>query len=240
MFKKILKTDDNIKIAINHYQTNHNQVIILAPGWFMTKDSSAFDSMAREFARDFDVISLDFRGHGCSSGFYTFTSKENFDLKAVVDYAKKSYLKVYLAGFSLGGALVLIHGAQFCNVDKIIAISAPDEFNKIENQFWRPEAFVPTFKKFELKRWLSVRPSLIIRKKVKPIDIVQNIKVPILFIAGKKDPTICFYHTKALYEKAVSQKKYELFENGIHAEDLYLDEPARFMSVCTNFLKGEG
>ena len=102
---------------------------------------------------------------------------------------------------------------------------------------WKKEAFIPTLKKFELNRWLSVRPSIIIRKKIKPIDIVQQIKIPILFIAGKKDPTVYCWHTQKLYENAECEKRFELFENGIHAEDLFLDEPERFVNLCVNWLK---
>lgn len=234
-----LTTEDNIKIALNHYNNNRDEVVIVAHGWFMTKDSNAFKQISEEFFKHFDVITLDFRGHGKSAGFYTFTSKEIFDLKTVVDYAKEKYSKIYLAGFSLGGALVLIHSAKFSDIDKIIAVSAPSDFDKIENQVWRKEAFIPTFKKIELKRWFSVRPSVIIRKKIKPIDIIDKITVPTLFVAGKKDPTVHFWHTQKLYEKAVCPKQFELFENGIHAEDLYLDEPERFINLCINFLKSQ-
>lgn len=232
-----LTTEDNVKIALNHYQNNRDEVVIIAHGWFMTKDSKAFLKISEELYKHFDVITLDFRGHGKSSGFYTFTSKEILDLKSVVDYAKKQYSKIYLAGFSLGGAQVLIHSAEYNDVDKIIAVSAPCDFDKIENQIWKKEAFIPTFKKFELKRWLSVRPCVIIRDKIKPIDIVDKITVPTLFVAGKNDPTVHFWHTQKLYEKAVCPKQFELFENGIHAEDLYLDEPERFINLCINFLK---
>ncbi|MBO6088118.1 alpha/beta fold hydrolase [bacterium] len=238
MIELSLKTKDDISIKINQYKTGHNEVVIICPGWFMTKDSNAFTKIAEELSKDFDIISMDFRGHGKSSGFYTFTSKETSDLQSVVDFAKQNYSKIYLAGFSLGGAQVLIHEALYHNVDKIIAVSAPSDFDKIENKVWRKEAFIPTFKKFEWKRWISIRPSLIIQTKIKPVDIVKQINVPVLFIAGKKDPTVCPWHTQKLYEKAVCPKKFELFENGIHAEDLYLSEPKRFINLCLEFLKG--
>ena len=127
-----LKTQDGIKIAINHHKTGHDEVLIIAHGWFMTKDSSYFVDMANVFSKNFDVISMDFRGHGKSSGVYTFTSKEPQDMKTVVDYAKEHYKKIYLMGFSLGGALVLIHSALEKDVDKVIAVSAPHSFLKIE------------------------------------------------------------------------------------------------------------
>jgi pimeloyl-ACP methyl ester carboxylesterase len=236
--KLTLKTSDDIKIAVKHYQGGKDEVLIIAPGWFMTKDTCSFSDMAQEFASRFDVIAMDFRGHGKSSGLYTFTSKESADLKAVVDFAKQKYEKVYLIGFSLGGALVLIHGANEKNVDKIIAVSAPHSFDEIENQMWRPEAwFMTIFKKMDLKQWASIRPSPVIGAKIKPIDIVDKIEVPTLFIAGEKDPTVHAWHTQALFNKAVCKKHYELFENCFHAEDLFLQDKERFLTICNDWLK---
>lgn len=241
MFKYIkevfLKTSDGTKIAINHHSTGHDEVLILAHGWFMTKDSKCFSEMANAFCKNFDIISMDFRGHGRSSGFYTFTSKEPQDLKAVVDYAKLHYKKIYLMGFSLGGALVLTHSALEKDVDKIIAVSAPHSFIKIENHVWKKEAWLHTIRKFEFTRWVSIRPSLIIGKKIRPIDIVRRIDVPTLFIAGKKDATVRAWHSLSLYRNARCKKRFELFENCCHAEDLFLQDRNRFIRVCTDWLK---
>jgi len=235
MEKLFLTTEDNVKLAVNHYKTRHNDVIIIVHGWFMTKDSKAFSNLAKDFSKYFDVIIFDCRGHGKSSGFYTFTSKETIDLKTIIDYAKKQYTKIYLAGFSLGGALVLIHSALNKDIDKIIAVSAPSDFNKIENQMWKKEAWLPTLKKFEPKRWFSVRPSLIIRKKIKPVDIIKDVTAPTLFIAGANDPTVFPWHTQKLYEAARCTKEFKLI-NSTHAEDLYLDNPDKFVKLCIDWL----
>ena len=234
----LLKTKDNVKIAINHYQQGFDGVVIVAPGWCMTKDSNAFVQISENFATEFDVISMDFRGHGKSGGFFTFTSKELFDLKVVVDYAKSfGYKQIYLAGFSLGGALAVIYASQNKDINKVIAVSVPCDFNKIENQMWKKEAWGETFKKFELGRFLSIRPSINIQKKIKPIDVVEKITVPTLFIAGEKDPTVHAWHTKTLFEKASCQKQYKLYKNGCHAEDLFLHFKDDFSSLTHNFLK---
>lgn len=231
-----LQTDDGVKIAINHHQTGHDEVLIIAHGWFMTKDSAYFSDMAKEFSKNLDVISMDFRGHGKSSGFYTFTSKESIDLKTVVDYAKKQYSKIHLIGFSLGAALVLIHSAIEKDVARIIAVSAPHSFIKIENQIWRKEAWKQTLKKFEFIRWITIRPSLIIGKKIRPIDIITKIESPTLFIAGEKDVTVHAWHSKSLYRRAKCEKHFELFKNCCHAEDLFLQEREKFLNVCKKWL----
>lgn len=231
-----LKTKDGVMIAVNHYQNNFDSVVVLAPGWFMTKDSKSFVEMSEIFSENSDVLAMDFRGHGKSGGFYTFTSKEVNDISCVIEFAKQHYKKIYLVGFSLGGALVLIAGSKFDCINKIIAVSAPTSFEKIENQIWRPEAWIPTFQKCEMKRWLSIRPSLFICKKIKPIDIIEKVKCPTLFLAGEKDPTVFAWHTEALYKKAICEKGYELFHDCCHAEDLFIQDREKFIKLCTDWL----
>ena len=232
-----LKTKDGVNIAINHYQNNFDSVVILAPGWFMTKESKSFVEMSKEFSKYTDVLAMDFRGHGKSSGFYTFTSKEINDISTVINYSKEKYKKIYLVGFSLGGAIVLIAGARYKFINKIISISPPTNFNKIENHVWKKEAWLPTLQKCELKRWISIRPSLNLTcKKINPIDIVDKITCPTLFLAGEKDPTVGNWHTEELFKKAVCKKGYELFKNGCHAEDLFIQNREKFIKLCTNWL----
>ncbi|MCD7879015.1 MAG: alpha/beta hydrolase [Candidatus Gastranaerophilales bacterium] len=231
-----LKTQDGITIAINQYKSGFNSVIIIAPGWFMTKDSKVFKEISEIFAQNFDVITMDFRGHGRSSGVYTFTQKETFDIQIVIDYAKAQYKKIYLAGFSLGAAIILNAAANNENkTEKIIAVSAPTCFNKIENKFWKKEAWLPTLKKFEPQRWLSIRPSLPFSAKTKTIDIIDSIHVPTLFIAGSKDPIVYPWHTEALFNKAACTKEYKVFENCAHAEDIFLQNKTEFIQTCLNW-----
>lgn len=235
-----LKTEDNIKIAINYINNENESVVIICPGWFMTKDSKAFLKMSNDLSKYFDIITMDFRGHGKSSGFYTFSAKEESDLKTVIDYAKSNnYEQIHLLGFSLGGALVLLQGEKTSNeISKIITVSAPSEFYKIENRMYSPDAWIPTlFHKFDPLRWLTIRAGNPFLKKRKPVDIIQNIKCPTLFIAGEKDPTVLPWHTKKLHDKATCRKAYKLFPITRHAEDIYLDYPEEFIKTCVNWLK---
>jgi len=232
-----LKTKDKVDIAINCYNAGHDEVVVVAPGWCMTKDSDTFCRISDMFAKNFDVITFDFRGHGKSGGMYTFTSKELMDMDCVVRFARKNkYKKIYLAGFSLGAAIALIYASKSRFIDNVIAVSAPTDFDKIENQMWKKEAWGETFKKFELGRFASIRPYPIPLDKIKPIDIVDKIKAPILFIAGEKDPTVHAWHTKELYNKAICKKEYKEYKNGCHAEDLFLHFEDDFTKLCLDWL----
>lgn len=238
MQEVFLKTLDNIKIAINHYSKSRNSVIIIAPGWFMTKDSKIFRKMSEDLFKSFDIITMDFRGSGKSGGVYTFTAKEEKDLNCIINYAKNKYQKIFLLGFSLGGALSVIVGSKNKNICGIIAVSAPTEFYKIENKMYSPDAWIPTlFQKFEPLRWLTIRAGNPFLHKEKPIELVNKITVPTLFIAGEKDPTVCPWHTQKLFENATCKKDFILFENARHAEDLYTDYQKKFIKYCTSWLE---
>lgn len=231
-----LQTEDNIKIAINHYDKGRDFVVIIAHGWYMCKDSTVFKAMSEDFFRNHDVITMDFRGHGKSSGFYTFTANESTDLKTVINYAKQRYSKIGLVGFSLGAAISIIHTAKYNDIDSLIAISAPVSFDKIENHFFRKEAFIPMFKKFELWRSLSIRPGNLLLKKINPIDIIHKIdSAPILFMTGGNDPTVHPWHSQKLYDKAHEKKSLTVFKDNFHAEDLYINSREKFMSVCRDW-----
>lgn len=231
-----IKTSDEIKIAINHFENNKEQVLIIANGWTMSKDSGFISETANVFAKTFDVISFDFRGHGKSSGFYTFTNKESEDLKSVVNYAKNIYKKIYLIGFSLGGAISIIYSVNTENIDRLIVVSAPHSFAKINNFMWIKDFIKNPFKKYELKIWSKLRPSPIIRKKINPIDIIDKINIPTLFIAGDSDTIIHPNDTKSLFYKAKCEKQFELLTNCNHAEDLLYQEKKKFISMCKEWL----
>lgn len=230
-----LQTNDNTKIAINYHNTNKESVIILVHGWFMCKDSKPFFELAQMLSSDFDVISMDCRGHGKSSGKYTFTVDEGEDLRTVVEFAKKTCKNIFLMGFSLGAALVLLHGAKDEEIKAIAAISPPSSFEKIENHFWHPNAWIPTLQKFEPSTWFSVRPDfykLIFKPKTAPYEVIDQLKMPVLFVAGEKDPTVFPWHTEELFEKAKCQKYFEKIKDGLHAEDLFLHDKEAFINLC--------
>ena len=231
-----LQTEDKIDIAVNQYDAGRDSVVIIAHGWYMCKDSKYFKAMSEDFFKTHDVITMDFRGHGKSSGFYTFTAKEPEDLRTVVNYAKQRYSEIGLIGFSLGAAISIIHTAKHNDIDSLIAVSAPVSFDKIEGHYFKKEAFIPTVQKFELFRSLSVRPGNILLNKLNPVDVIENISdTPVLLISGGKDPTIYPWHSQELYNKVCTKKSLSVFYDDFHAEDLYINSRERFMNECNEW-----
>lgn len=232
-----LKIENKITIAVNHYSSDKNDtVLLICPGCFMCKDAKPFLNMAMDFSEYFDIIVMDFRGHGKSSGLFTFSAHEHLDLKAVVDYAKKRYVKIILLGFSIGAATTIIYTSKHKGIDGVIAVSAPTDFDKIENHFLKKEAVVPAMEKFELGKSPTLRPGNIALKKIKPIDVVSGISpVPILFLSGRQDPIIHHWHAEKLFECAREPKKLTVFPDGLHAEELYRKSRKRFLDTCIDW-----
>jgi len=236
--EKTLITSDGTEIRINEMTKGRDEVLIIAPGWFMCKDSIPFQNMAAEFFKHFDVITMSFRGHCTSGGKFTFTSREYDDLNTVINFARKSHKKVYVTGFSLGSATAIITQYKYHNADKLILVSPPVNFDKIENHVWSKNAYIPTLKKFELSTWVNITPGKFWLKKIKPTDVIDKISpAPILIIAGGKDPIIFLWHAKELFEKAKQPKKIIIYEKDKHAEDIYIENPEKFVNDCINWLK---
>lgn len=218
----VLTTTDNHKIHYDHYKKDHPSVLIVAPGFFNSKQAVLLKDLAESLSRSHDVIAFDFRGHGKSSGLFYWTSKEHRDLTAVLAYAKKTYTQIGVIGFSLGAAISLITASKTDVIDSLVCISPPSAFDTIDYRFWEldPENdLVYTFLR-EGRTGKGVRPGPFWYKKEKPIDCIEKIKAPILFIHGDKDWIIGPWHSALLSQKTKSPQSRVIIKDGHHAEYL--------------------
>jgi pimeloyl-ACP methyl ester carboxylesterase len=239
MIKTVVESWDKTKIAINHFkQEGRNVVIIICHGFSMSKDAKPFLDLSNDLFELCDVISMDQRGHGDSDGTFSFSHLEHEDIKAVIDYSQQYYDRIYLIGFSLGAASCIIEAARNKNVAGLIVVSPPISFEKIENRFLDKGALLPGFQKFGIHT-IKLRIGNIFSKKINPIDVVDKISpIPLLIIQGEKDPIIFKHHAEKLYQKAKEPKRIIIIKDGLHAEELYRQNPKDFIDLCFLWLKG--
>lgn len=217
----ILTTADNHKIAYVHYQSGRKKAVIIAHGFFNSKDSALIRKLKDYLINTYDVIIFDFRGHGKSSGLFSWTTKESLDLKKVLEYAKKKYSKIGLIGFSYGAAIGIQVLAEDRAIASFIAIGAPYDCNKIECHFWDLDIENDIIYNLgEGKVGKGIRPGPFWLKKKKPIDLIDKLSCPVLYIHGEKDWVIRYAHSQKLYEKTKAKKKITIIKNGSHAEYL--------------------
>lgn len=223
-----------LKISIRHKRIMKESAVVIAPGFFQSKETKTFQMLENDLLEFFDTVCMDFRGHGKSHGFYSFSACEKEDLKAVVDYAKKHYQKIGVLGFSYGGSIAIIEQAEFKNIDSLVCVSSPMASEEVEFKWWTPDAIRLGIK--GLEPGAGVRPGNPFLPKTRPIDVVSLISpTPILFVHGTEDPTVDLRHSRLLYEKAQEPKMLKIFENASHAEEIYRKYPKGFLSVVEDW-----
>ncbi len=234
-----VRTIDGQRIAFDHYQRGHEKVVIIAHGFFNSKDAALLKELGESLDNQYDIIIMDFRGHGQSSGLFYWTSKEYLDLEAVLEFAGKNYDKVGLIGFSLGAATSLIAASRNRAVGSVISVAGPTELNKIEYRFWEL-----SFENDILYNWFGrgkvgkkVWPGPFWHKKHKPIEVVDKIQCPVMYIHGEVDWLIKPWHSEALYKKTTSPKHLAIIKGGPHAEYLVRKNKIEIVGLIKNWLK---
>ncbi|MFC9622606.1 alpha/beta hydrolase [Streptomyces sp. NPDC056930] len=153
-----LRTDDGVRIeavyepctadAAAAAETSFDSTaIVVAHGFTGSVDRPAVRRAAGVFARRAAVITFSFRGHGGSGGRSTVGDREVLDLAAAVEWARAlGHRRIVTVGFSMGGSVVLRHGALYtgrstagaeaggvtgregrieAHADAVVAVSAP-------------------------------------------------------------------------------------------------------------------
>jgi alpha-beta hydrolase superfamily lysophospholipase len=232
-----LRTHDGVTISLDRWhQDGRDAVLILCPGFFQSKDTATFRRMSETLAAGRDVLSMDFRGHGRSGGFYTFSAREGADLEAVLDWARGRYARIGIVGFSMGGAIAInTVGRHQDQVQSVIVVSAPCAFEEIEFQFWTPEAMRTGLQ--GLEPGAGCRPGSPLLEKARPLDTIKAFRaLPVLLIHGTNDMIVGVRHSHRLYAAAPEPKRLAIIEGGSHAEALFRDDPQGFIEQVNTWL----
>lgn len=227
-----LRTSDNVTISYDHYKRGSDTVIIICPGFYNSKSNRWMRETVDIVTSKYDAIIFDFRGHGKSSGKYTWSAKEDLDVEAVLDYAKtQGYKHIGVVAFSLGAAAAVNAAATRNDVESMVLISCPSSFKMVDFHFWEPAMLSDLLDNIGCK-WegKGVRAGNIFIPKKDPIDNIGALKhTAILFIHGDKDWVVKDRHSRKLFDaagpSAQSPKRIEIVKGGLHAERLIQADP---------------
>ncbi len=234
----ILTTVDHQKISFQHFKNGSQVVIIIAHGYYNSKQCVVLQQLAQAFGEKYDIFMFDFRGHGKSSGAFTWTSREENDLQAVLDFIAPQYSRKGLIAFSMGASISINVLANDKRVDSFICVSAPSDMSRIDYWVWAIDwkgDAVYTLLNPRGRIGKGVRPGPFWLAKKRPIDNIGKITIPIMFIHGSRDWVIRPWHSEALYQKAGGMKRIISIKNGPHAEYLMRDYPEQFVAEVRNW-----
>ncbi|NGO79012.1 alpha/beta hydrolase [Streptomyces sp. YC504] len=155
------------------------------------------------------VITFSFRGHGRSGGRSTVGDREVLDLAAAVEWARSlGCTRVVTVGFSMGGSVVLRHGALHggrteARPDAVVCVSAPAR--------WYYQG-TPSMRRLH---WLITRRTgravgrHVLRTRIHhkdwdpvPLSPVESVPLlaptPLLVVHGDRDPYFPLDHPRML------------------------------------------
>ncbi|MBU4304859.1 MAG: lysophospholipase [Candidatus Omnitrophica bacterium] len=237
MTKKIsgtLRTKDNVTLAYEHRKRGFPEVVVVCPGFFNSKKNRWMRETVEILNESYDTVIFDFRGHGESSGRFTWSAKEHYDVESVLDYAHScGYKAVGILGYSLGAAASINAVSRTQNVKSMILISGPFSFWQINYHFWEPAMLSDLKDNIECD-WegKGARVDNVFIPKPKPVTQIKYIKhTPIFFIHGTRDWIIKDYHSQKLYEAAPGRKRIEIISEGLHAERMVQQDTARMRKL---------
>jgi pimeloyl-ACP methyl ester carboxylesterase len=231
--KGFVLSADGHKVHYDWYENGHKRAIIIAHGFYTSKQAVLLKQLARSLSGEFDVITFDFGGHGQSDKLFYWTSREYLDLLAIVEFAGGHYEKVGVIGFSMGAAITIVAASKAMGIHSIIAVSGPTEMGRIDYHFWKVSFDDDLFYNWfgQGRQGKGVRMGPFWHKKEKPIDLVKTMKVPIFYIHGKSDWVVRPWHSHQLHAQTSTLKRLEIIEEGQHAEFLFKDHGLRMLEL---------
>jgi pimeloyl-ACP methyl ester carboxylesterase len=209
--KFIVETVDGVLISGIHINTGHQKLVIVCHGGSRSKNILGNVMLCEWLSDKLDVITFDARGHNESKGILSADGKTAYDLKAVIEYAKKfNYEKIGIVGRSLGGWTSIIYAAQYHDdIDSIVAAGVPLRNPYQGTLITHLNKWQLMFMKFLTKLLLGLRFSEKWNGIAPFSEIAKVSPIPILLIYYENDPTaaVTLKDIQAFYSKARHPKQ---------------------------------
>lgn len=219
--------------------SSRDLVFVVAHGFTGDVDRPHVRRVASAFARYGAVVTFSFRGHGRSGGRSTVGDREVLDLAAAVAWARElGHTRVATIGFSMGGSVVLRHGALYgtegaCGTearsDAVVSVSAPARWYYRGTAPMRRVHWLVTRREGRLLTRYGLRTRIHHRGwdpvPLSPVEAVPRIApTPLLIVHGDRDGYFPVDHPRMLAEAAGDHGELWLEPDMGHAEHAAEDE----------------
>lgn len=218
------------------------RLVIVAPGYAQHSSTASMQTLASALTATADVLIMDFRGNGASGGRFTFGAEEYRDLQPALEWAEQ-YDDVSLLGFSLGAYHAIRASEAFPGrVRRLLLVSCPTSVEEIVTSggaFWNPLTLLFRSVKFRYPpendqgfRWgwpFAAKPD--------SAALAARLAVPCHFLVGGKDALVFEGLSRKVYEAVPGLKTWTRFENGVHAEEMFMQFPEDFMAWLAGHLQ---
>ncbi len=181
------------------------------------------ESAARMHRMGYNVLMMDYRGYGKSTGGEPSEPKVYEDAEASWEYLIKqravSPHRTFIYGHSLGGAIAIelaLHHPEAAGLIAESTFTTMAAMGKLEY------GYLPV--------------DLLLNQYFDSLDKVGKLKIPTLFIHGMKDRLIPYQMSEQLFAKAPEPKYLRLIKDGDHGDDSLVGGMA-YWDTFTSFVR---
>ncbi|TNF08780.1 MAG: alpha/beta fold hydrolase [Bacillota bacterium] len=241
---------------------NAKATIIITHG--IAEHSGRYQEITDVLNREgFNVVRYDIRGHGQSQGkrgaLKSFHQTIDDLHEIVLDEKKKSDLKIFLIGHSMGGLIVNMYGVKYHDIEGIISSAAPSYFindvlpfrflgykwlgflakktNFADDQLSRIKAVEEAYINDPLnlkKFYFSLAGNMFVSGVRYLNKNIKNQQTPILILHGSADKIVPVEFSKRLMELIPhNQKSLIIYQDSYHEIFNDLDREKVFNDVVT-------
>ncbi len=194
----------------------------------------SYSELASFFAlRGIPAAVFDFSGTGLSEGRFRLTSW----VEDLVNIAEK-FDRVYILGYSMGGAVAIRAAVELGNVVKIATVSSPccvDMFDrsllKMIHENARIKGVLKGIGNFESFAERFERDFL----EIEPIGWIRRLRIPKLIVHGTADDIVPYTHGQRLYDAAPKPKTFVKVRGGTH----FLRHEVRVSEIIADWFIGD-
>jgi pimeloyl-ACP methyl ester carboxylesterase len=234
---RVIASDDT-SIAFTWWRRPSAELLVIAPGFWRERLARENLFLASHYVRrGYDVVALDFRGHGDSGGAYSFGALEALDVKAVVDHVvgpKKPYRRFAILGLSLGGTIAADTLGYFPELPcrALAMISSPADLKTLRPRPWKNGAL----KQVSLRNAVRM-PRLSAAKLIAPkrsvTESLSRLTFPKLIVTAEGDWLVDPSHGRILAEASAPPVDLVHLDlpGSLHADALVRSVPLKFLRM---------
>lgn len=228
---------DNYLLHGLYLKNNSDKYVIITHGWMDNMYISIKYAMLYH-ELGFQVIIYDLRHHGANKRSHvTMGIREARDLLAVIDYVRARFgqdIVLGIHGESLGAATCILSLKEKQDLSFCVADCGYSDLGRLVATAVKSLFHLPVFLIYPADLWCRLLYHFSFFS-IKPVEVLTENTVPILFIHGTADRLIPCTMSQEMFEANKGKKQLVLFDGAEHARSVFSD-PGKYRNTLGAFL----